>query len=76
VDTPSPLRVLRAAAMTDQLKQALKDAEAKRIIKEAIREWLDEQFTKFGRWSFYGILAAATTLILYMTLIVNGWHKP
>lgn len=60
----------------EQLKQALKDAEAKRIIKEAIREWLDEQFMKFGRWSFYGMLAAATTLILYMTLVVNGWHKP
>lgn len=62
--------------MTDELKQALKDAQAKRIIKEAIREWLDEQFSKFGRWSFYGILAFATTAILYLTLIANGWHKP
>lgn len=60
----------------DDLKQALRDAEAKRIIKEAIREWLDEQFAKFGRWSFYGLLAAATAVVLYMTLITNGWHKP
>jgi len=60
----------------DQLKQAMKDAEAKRIIKEAIREWLDEQFAKFGKWTFYGGLALATTVILYMTLVVNGWHKP
>ncbi len=60
----------------EALKQALKDAEAKRIIKEAIREWLDEQFAKFGKWSAYGLLAAATTVILYMTLVVNGWHRP
>lgn len=60
----------------DKLNQALRDAEAKRVIKEAIREWLDEQFAKFGRWSLYGLLAAATTVILYMTLIANGWHRP
>lgn len=65
-----------AAVNQEQLKQALKNAEAKRIIKEAIREWLDEQFAKFGKWSLYGLLAAATTLILYMTLVMNGWHKP
>lgn len=61
--------------MTDELKQAIKDAETKRIIKEAIREWLDEQFTKFGKWSFYGLLAAATTALLVLTLMANGWHR-
>lgn len=60
---------------TDEFKQAMRDAEMKRVIKEAIREWLDEQFSKFGRWSFYGLLALATTVILYMSLTTNGWHK-
>lgn len=56
--------------------QAMKDADAKRVIKEAIHEWLDEQFTKFGKWSFYGLVAAGTAGALYMLLVSNGWHKP
>lgn len=67
---------LEAGMSQEDLRQALKEAEAKRIIKEAIREWLDEQFTKFGKWSAYGLLALATAVILYMTLVANGWHKP
>lgn len=59
----------------EDLKRAMRDAETKRIIKEAIREWLNEQFAKFGKWSFYGIISLATVAVLYTTLVANGWHK-
>ena len=61
---------------SEQLKQAMKDAETKRVIKEAIREWLDEQFAKFGKWTFYGFLAAVVAALLVLVLMANGWHKP
>lgn len=61
---------------SDEFKQAMRDADMKRLIKEAIREWLDEQFAKFGRWSLYTVLALATASILYLSLSANGWHKP
>ena len=47
----------------------------KRVMKEAIKEWLDEQFARFGRWSFYGIAAAGLGALAYFLLTASGWHK-
>lgn len=44
----------------------------KEIVKEALREWLDEQFAVFGRWSFYGLLA--TVLSASVWLMFKAWH--
>lgn len=60
----------------EEFNHSMRDAEMKRIVKDAIREWLDEQFAKFGRWSLYTVLALATASILYLSLFANGWHKP
>ena len=46
----------------------------KKAAKEAIKEFLDERFAAFGRWSFYTIGALALVAILYMILISQGWH--
>lgn len=47
----------------------------KQAVKEALREWLNDQFAAFGRWSFYGILAAAFAGLVYLALSGAGWHK-
>lgn len=47
----------------------------KAAIKEAMKEWLDEQFAAFGRWAFYGLLASAFTGVVYLALIGQGWKK-
>lgn len=48
----------------------------KAAVKEAIKEWLDDQFAKFGKWTFHGILAAALAALLYFILIHQGWRQP
>lgn len=48
----------------------------KKAIKEAITEWLDEKFSTFGKWSIFGILAAALVGTVYLALIGNGWKAP
>lgn len=63
---------------TQVVKDALdsfRKAELKQIIKEAIREWLDEQATNFGKWSFRFIATAALGTLAYFILINQGWHK-
>lgn len=60
---------------TPEIEHLIKNADAKRIIKEAIDEWLDKKFSEFGKWSAYGLLAAIVAVALYMTLVMNGWHK-
>jgi hypothetical protein len=59
----------------DDLKKSINDAEFKRIVKEAIREWLDAQFAAFGKWSAIGIASATLGLLAYFLLTSSGWHK-
>ena len=47
--------------------------EQKAIVKEAIKEWLNEQFASFGMWTFKGILAAAFAGACYLWLAGHGW---
>ena len=48
---------------------------SKDIIKEALKEWLDEKFVTFGKWSAGGLAAIAIVAIVYIWLLSNGYHK-
>ena len=48
--------------------------EMKRIVKEALKEWLDSKYAEFGRWSFYTVAAAGLTAVVYFILRSNGWR--
>lgn len=47
----------------------------KAAMKEALREWLDEKYATFGRFSLHGLAAAGLGAVAYFVLILNGWHK-
>jgi hypothetical protein len=47
----------------------------KQAVKEALREWLNDQFAAFGRWTFYGLMSAAFAGLVYLALTGSGWHK-
>jgi hypothetical protein len=47
----------------------------KEVMKEAIEEWLDKQFAKFGKWSLGTLLAGAIVWLFYGFLNIQGWHK-
>lgn len=47
----------------------------KAAIKAAIREWLDEQFARFGRWSMGAFMAALLAATVAFVLHWNGWTK-
>lgn len=51
---------------SDQLKEAA---------KEAIREFLDEQFARFGKWSLASLSAMALAALTYFILSMSGWHR-
>jgi hypothetical protein len=51
------------------------DDAVKRALKEGLREWLDDQFSAFGKWSLAGLLAAAFAGLVYLALTGQGWHK-
>lgn len=49
--------------------------ESKAVAKEAFKEWLDEQFTSFGKWSARVIAVAVLVIIFYafVSLRTNGF---
>jgi hypothetical protein len=49
--------------------------EMKRATKEALKEWLDEKYSQFGKWSFGAIVAAVFAALTYFILKMNGWEK-
>ncbi len=51
------------------------DEKIKEAAKEAIREFLDEKFAAFGKWSLASIAALVLAGVVYFILLVNGWHK-
>lgn len=41
--------------------------EQKRIMKEALQEWLDVKYAEFGKWTMNGVLASAlVALVLFL----------
>ena len=50
----------------------LSKAEQKEVVKEAIQEWLDMQFVKFGKYSLVGAVSMAFAMLLYLYLVAHG----
>lgn len=42
-----------------------KDEQTKEVVKEALREWLDEKYAEFGKWTLHGLIAAALVGLVY-----------
>lgn len=51
------------------------EQEMKGILKEALKEWLDEKFSTFGKWSLATISALILGAITIFILNTNGWHQ-
>jgi hypothetical protein len=47
--------------------------EKKRIVKEALQEWLDKQFAAFGRWTLRGLIATGFGYLVYWYLSAHGF---
>ncbi len=52
----------------------LEKEEAKAAAKEALKEWLDDKFLAFGKWTFAGLLAGLFFASIYFMLSMSGWH--
>ena len=48
--------------------------QMKRVMKDAIKEWMDERFATFGKWTATGIAIAALGALAYALVAMN--HVP
>lgn len=49
--------------------------EQKQVIKQALREFLDEKYAEFGKWSAGAFIGLALAALVYLILWANGWRK-
>ena len=47
----------------------------KEAVKEALKEWMDQQFASFGKWTLTGLLAGAFAGMVYLWVLSHGWVK-
>lgn len=52
-----------------------KHDDMKTAVKEALREWLDEKYALFGKWSLHGLMALGLAAVVVLILWSNGWRK-
>lgn len=62
------------AALRAVLKET--NGEVKSLLKEALKEWLDEKYAAAGRWTVNGLLVAVIGLVAYLILWKAGWTPP
>lgn len=48
----------------------------KQALKEGLREWLDDQFAEFGKWTMRAAVAALLAGVVWLALVSNGWKHP
>jgi hypothetical protein len=50
--------------------------ETKQWIKEAMKEWLSEQISAVGWWTFKGVAAMLLVALVYFIITFKGWKMP
>ncbi len=57
------------------LRRMAHDEKMKRLVKEAISDWLDSKLLKFAWWSFTGLLSIAVAGLAYLGVFLSGSGK-
>lgn len=56
------------------IRDRLKDAQMKIVMKEAVNEWLEEKFALLSKWTLGGIAALTLALLAYTLIEFAHWR--
>lgn len=49
--------------------------ELVKVVKQGIKEWMDEKFIAFGKWAFVSFMVAVFGALCTFILVMSGWGK-
>lgn len=52
------------------------DQDQRNLIKQAIKEWMDERYADVGRWTMRSLVVAAVTMFLFKYIEWRGGKFP
>jgi hypothetical protein len=50
--------------------------DQKELIKQAIKEWMDEKYAEIGRWTVRVIITTALSMLLFWYIKTQGFKFP
>lgn len=50
--------------------------DQKELIKQAIKEWMDEKYAEIGRWTVRVVLTSALSALLFWYIQTKGFKWP
>lgn len=56
----------------DHYKAILTEDDVKNALKEAIKEWLDEKYAQFGKWTVRALIASLLSSVI--TIIFYSYY--
>lgn len=69
-------RTLKLVEANNRERRLLELEEIQQALREELRDWLNEQFITFGKWSLKGIAALALAGLVYLFIVTHGWKAP
>jgi hypothetical protein len=57
----------------DQLPKEEQKELIRQVLKETLKDFVDEQWAMFGKWSFRGLLALVFAFLVYVWGISHGF---
>lgn len=54
----------------------MSDPDQKEIVKQAIKEWMDDRYADLGRYAVKSVLIMAITVILWKYIELRGFKLP
>ena len=63
--------------MTFENRRQTDEDNMKKIMKSAIKEWMDDRYTAFGKWTLRAIGVASLGVLAWLIIEMNGapWSK-
>jgi hypothetical protein len=62
-------------AELEEARRAAREAITKDVVKQALKEWLDQRYMEVGRWTVSAFFLAVFAGLIYLALVAEGWHK-
>lgn len=54
----------------------LNQHDQREVVKQAIKEWMDDRYADIGRWAVKTVLIAGLTYFLFKYVEFRGWKLP
>lgn len=68
------IRVLTLQRDAEREKRAIELEEIQQALREELRDWLNEQFVLFGKWTLKGLLALLFAGLIYAIIVTHGFR--